>query len=889
MPLAPGSRLGPYEILSPLGAGGMGEVYKARDTRLDRTVALKVLPQARASSPEVRQRFEREAKTISQLSHPHICAIYDVGRDGETDFLVIEYLEGETLAERLAKGPLALEQALRFAIEIADALDRAHRQGIVHRDLKPGNIMLTRSGVKLLDFGLAKVMTPVASPAGGLTALPTQMDLTQEGVLVGTVQYMAPEQFDGKEADARTDIFAFGAVLHEMTTGQRPFKGATQAALISAILRDEPQPISQVQPTSPPALDRVVETCLAKDPEERWQSAHDLVRELKWIAGGGRHPRPSEAPATRGWTARVAGPIGGLAAGVLATGLVLWPLLRPPIGGEANAPTWLSMVLPAEASLSTYGSQRLAFSPDGTRIVYALSSQGTTRLYVRPLDRLDASLVPETEGADSAFFSPDSRWLGYFKETRILKVPVDGGVPQAICDASEVRGASWGPDGTIVFSSGTSGLRRVPATGGTSEVLLPTQAERGESAMYWPVILPDGDTILFTSYTGVAHVSAVSLKTRQRRDLVEGREPQYAPSGHLLFARAGALFAAPFDPGRLELTGPAFSVVDGLMVLSPFSTSNFVLSGQGTLAYAPGTPPRYTLVFVDRHGAVTPVSSEARGWEEPRMSPDGRRVAVAIREGDPDIWILDLVRGSLARLTFETGEDETPLWSPDGLRVTYNASRAGRPVAVFRRSADGTGNEERLFENEAHVHTGSWSPDGRILAYSQYGPSTSGDIEVLVPGEKEPRRPWLQTPFNERAPRFSPDGRFLAYVSNESGRDEVYVQPFPGPGGKWQISIAGGSEPVWSGAGGEIFYRTGNRMMAVHVVTGPTFVAETPRVLFEGSYVPTRRGEPAYDVTPDGQRFLMVRPDERSVPNHINVVLNLPEELKRHASAVRRP
>jgi eukaryotic-like serine/threonine-protein kinase len=888
MPLAPGSRLGPYEILSPLGAGGMGEVYKARDTRLDRTVALKVLPQARAASPEVRQRFEREAKTISQLSHPHICAIFDVGRDGETDYLVIEYLEGETLAERLAKGPLALEQALRFAIEIAGALDRAHRQGIVHRDLKPGNVMLTRSGVKLLDFGLAKVMTSAVAPASGLTALPTQANLTQEGVLVGTVQYMSPEQLDGKEADARTDIFAFGAVLHEMTTGERPFKGATQASLISAILRDEPQPISRVQPTSPPALDRVVATCLAKDPEERWQSAHDLVRELKWIAEGGRHPRPSRPPAPRGFFARVAGPTAGLAAGVIATMLVLRPSLHAPTGVEPDAPTWLSMVLPADASLSTYGGQRLAFSPDGTKIVYALRSQGATQLYLRSLDRLDASVVRDTENADSPFFSPDSRWLGYFKETRILKVPVEGGVPQTICEASEVRGASWGPDGTIVFSSGTSGLRRVPATGGTPEVLLPTQVESGESGLYWPVILPDGDTVLFTSYSGVAQVSAVSLKTRQRRLLVEGREPQYAPSGHLLFARDGALFAAPFDLARLEMTGPAFSVVDGVMVVSPFGIVNYVLSEQGTLAYVPGTPPRYTMAFVDRHGAVTPVAAEARGWEEPRISPDGKRVAVAIREGDPDVWILDLVRGTLARLTFEAGEDETPLWSPDGLKVTYNASRAGRPLAVFRRAADGTGGEERLFENESHLHTGSWSPDGRILAYSQYGPSTAGDIWLLTPGEKEPRRPWLQTSFNERAPRFSPDGRFLAYVSNESGRDEVYVQPFPGPGGKWQISVAGGSEPVWSRAGGEIFYRTGDRMMAVRVVTGTTFVAETPRVLFEGNYVPTRRGEPAYDVMPDGQRFLMVRPDERSVPNHINVVLNLPEELKRHATA-RRP
>jgi eukaryotic-like serine/threonine-protein kinase len=886
MSLTPGAQLGPYEILSALGAGGMGEVYKARDTRLERTVAIKVLPAGRAASPEVRQRFEREAKTISQLSHPHICALYDVGREGEIEYLVIEYLEGETLAQRLEKGPLAQEQVLRYAVEIADALDRAHRQGIVHRDLKPGNVMLTQAGVKLLDFGLAKAIGP--SGTGHLTALPTQANLTQEGTILGTVQYMAPEQLEGKEADARTDIFAFGAVLHEMATGRRAFSGATHASLISSILRDEPPPISQAQPMSPLALDRMVAVCLAKNPDERWQSARDIVRELRWIAGGGQQPplRPAEA---RGHMPRAAFAVAGFAVGALAAGLMLWPLLRRPPAVAVTGPVWLSMDLPAGMPPATYGAQRPVFAPDGSRVVYAGSRGGTTRLYMRSLDTLEVRPVRESEGANSAFFSPDSRWLGFATGSSLVKVPVEGGVPQAICDASEVRGASWGPDGMIVFATGTSGLRRVPAAGGTSEEFLKPDRARGESGFYWPTILPDGEAVLFTSFHGVSHVAVASLKTGQRHDLIEGTDPQYAASGHLVFGRGGSLFAAPFDTRSLTLAGPAISVVEEVMVLSPYSCAQFGLSAGGALVYTPGTLPRHSLVKVDRQGKVEPLPYGQRGWEEPRVSPDGKRLAVSIREGDPDVWILDLVRGTLARLTFEPGEDETPNWTPDGLQVTYNAGRPDSPDAVFRRSADGSGAEERIFETEQHVHTGSWSPDGRTFAYSEYDPANSGDIWVLTIGAKDERRPWLRTPFNERAPRFSPDGRWLLYVSNESGRDDVYVQAFPGPGGKWQISTAGGTEPVWSRDGREIFYRSEDRMMAARVLPGGTFSVETPRVLFEGHFVPTRRGEAAYDVLPDGQQFLMVQPDERSVPTHLNLVLQFSEELKRRAPPTSKP
>ena len=889
MTLSAGTKLGPYEILAPIGAGGMGEVYKARDTRLERTVAVKVLPTHMSASPEVRQRFEREAKTISQLSHPHICALYDVGREGETEYLVMELLEGETLSDRLAKGPLPLESTLNYGVEIADALDKAHRQGIVHRDLKPGNVMITKSGVKLLDFGLAKAMAP-ARRSRSLTSLPTQLGLTQEGTILGTFQYMAPEQLEGKDADGRTDIFAFGAVLYEMATGKKAFSGASQASLISAIMQNDPPAISSVQPMSPPALDRVVKKCLSKDPEDRWQNAADLGSELKWIGESGSQAGvPAPIALRRRVRLGAAGTIAGVLLGALVGGLgVRWWLSREG-AREAPKPAWLSILIPSDSTLASYGAQQLAFSPDGTRLVYAAEYGGTTRLYMRSLDSLEVMPVRDSEGAMSAFFSPDSRWLGFFAGTRLLKVPVEGGVPQRICEAAEVRGASWGSDGTIVFSSGTSGLLRVAASGGPSRVLLAPDTEHGEVTMNWPGILPGGKTVLFTSMAGGAKAVVFSLETGKRTDLTEGSGARYSPTGHLVFARGGSLLAAPFDAKLLQLTGPAVAILDGLMMIPPYNSPLFGLSAVGTLAYAPGSPPRHTLVWVDRQGKVEPVPSELRSYEEPRFSPDGKRLAVTVRGDNPDIWVLDVSRGASARLTFESGEDETPSWTPDGARVTYSADRAGSARAFYSKSSDGSGAEERLLEIPTHPHVSSWSPDGKTLVYTEFDPAFSADIYVLTLGEKVARRSWLRTPFSERAARFSPDGRWLVYVSDESGRDEIYVQPFPGPGGKWQISVSGGTEPIWSHGGQEIFYRVGDRMMVVRVAAGQTFSAERPQLLFEGRFVPTRRGEAAYDVSPDDRRFVMIQRDVQSVATHLNLVLNFSDELKRRVPVGRQP
>jgi Tol biopolymer transport system component len=892
MTLIPGSRLGPYEILSAVGAGGMGEVYRAKDTRLDRTVAVKVLPSHLSENAEFRQRFEREAKTISQLSHPHICTLHDVGNEAGVEYLVMEFLEGETLTDRLAKGPLPLEQILRFGIEIADALDKAHRQGIVHRDLKPGNVMITKSGVKLVDFGLAKLAGPApGSVVSSLSVLPTQaeMGLTAQGTILGTFQYMAPEQLEGRDADGRTDIFALGLLLYEMVTGQKAFSGKSQASLIGAIMHSEPPSISSAKPMSPPALDRVVKTCLAKDPDDRFQTAHDVKLQLQWIGeGGSAVGLPAPIPARRGIRDRFGGAAAGLVLGAVATGLGVWWWLARERAAAPASPVRLSVVLPPDAPLAVYGPHSLAISPDGTRLVYVAEKGGGTQLYMRALGELQAVPVGDTVGASSPFFSPDSRWLGFFAGLKLKKVRVEGGPSQAICDASDVRGATWSRDDTIVFGSGTSGLKRVPAAGGSPKILTTPDARQGEVTHILPEFLPGGDSVVFGNFSAGYQVGLVSLKTGKRRNLLEGNRPRYSPTGHLVFERAGSLLAAPFDIARLEITGPAVSIADGVMSIAPFRLPLVALSGTGVLAYVPGSSPRHSLAWVDRTGKALPLGTEPLVYEEPRLSPDGSRIAVVVRGDNPDVWVSDISRGTMVRLTFEPGEDETAVWTPDGKHVTFSGDRVGRRRALYRKPADGSAGEEQLFSSDIHPHVSSWSPDGGTLLFTEYDPVTAGDIWVFSRVGKPATRPFLKTPFNERAARFSPDGRWLAYVSNESGRDEVYVQAFPGPGGKWQISSGGGTEPVWSRGGRELVFRRAEKMMAAAVTAGQTFSAENPRTLFEGRFVPTRRGEAAYDVAPDGERFLMVQREEQSVPTRIDVVLNWFEDLERRAPAEQK-
>ncbi|MGA7793131.1 MAG: protein kinase [Candidatus Acidiferrales bacterium] len=900
MPILPGRRLGPYEILSAIGAGGMGEVYKARDTRLDRIVAIKVLPTHLADRSELRERFDREAKTIASLNHPHICVLHDIGHQDGIDFLVMEYLEGETLAQRLQKGPLPLEQVLQYAIEIADALDKAHRKGITHRDLKPGNIMLTKSGTKLLDFGLAKLKqetTPVIPDS----QLPTMKSaITGQGTILGTLQYMAPEQVEAKEVDARTDIFAFGAVVYEMATGKRAFEGNTQASLIAKILEVDPPPISTLQPMTPPAFDRVVKTCMAKEPDERWQTASDLCRELKWIAEGGSQIISMTTAAGKG--VRSLGRrslifgLGTLLLGAAISGIAIWNLKptpsKPVTRTVINLPPGDRLVGPDQTSI--------ALSPDGKQLAYAALRGGISQLYLRAMDSLESKPIPGTEGASEPFFSPDGQWLGFFTAQKLKKVSVSGGAAVTLGGAVFAMGGSWSSRGTIVFApTATSPLLQASDAGGAPQPL--THLEKGDAGHGWPEFLPGGKAVLFGAGTTAAssQVAIQSIATGERRNLFGGMKPRYAASGHLIFAQSGTLMAVSFDPQRLEIKGTPVPVVEGVAYSANLASSQYSISDNGSLIYLSGGTQgtQQRLVWVDRKGAEQPLAAPARVYRQPRLSHDGRRVAVTVDEQGSQIWLYDLSRGTLTRLTFEGNRNTDAAWTPDGKRIAFESNKEG-PQNIFWQLADGSGGLERLTTNDYPHYLLSWSSDGQLLSFVELNPATGRDIWVLrmgdpsassgqVPsagsGQVRKVQPFLRTPFDETSPQFSPDGRWLAYISNESGRYEVYVQPYPGPGGKWQISTEGGTEPVWNPNGRELFYRSGNnKMMAVEIATQPGFVAGTPRMLFEGQYAPAPLTFPNYDVSPDGQRFLMLKPVEQaeSALTQINVVLNWFEELK---------
>jgi len=891
MTLSAGTKLGPYEILSPLGAGGMGEVYKARDTRLDRTVAIKVLPSHLSSSSEVRQRFEREAKTISALSHPHICALYDVGNQDGVEYLVMEYLEGETIADRLAKGALALEQTLRYGIEIADALDRAHRQGIVHRDLKPGNVMLTKSGVKLLDFGLAKAIAP--SSALPLTSLPTQASpVTQEGTILGTFQYMAPEQLEGKDADGRTDIFAFGATLYEMATGRKAFSGATQASLISAILRDDPQPISRVQTMSPPALDRVVKTCLAKDPEDRWQSAADIKRELGWVAEGPSVGVPGTA--ATGWRNRER--VAWAVSGILLLALLgsLAALLRIARSQPAAAPVTRFAVLPPGKSTFTApgesASSQPALSPDGRALAFVAYAGGRHLIWIRPLGSLTAQALDGTEYGSYPFWSPDGQSLGFFAHGKLKRIAVSGGPPQTLCDASAGRGAAWSRDGVIVFTpTQAEALYRIPAGGGAVTPATTLDTSRGELSHRWPSFLPDGRRFLYWTRSLKASnigIRVGSLDSKNVTSLLPADGmAAYARQGHLLFVRQGALLAQSFDPRSLNLSGEPLRVAEPLGFGSPPGYATFSVADSGVLAYVLGVSPNRELVWFDRGGKQLGSVGEPGIYISPALSPDEKRVAVGVRDprtASADIWLVDLARGIRSRFTFDPANETTARWSPDGSRVVFSSNREGF-TNFYEKSSSGAGEEKPVFRSDQDKFLTDLSQDGRFLAYHTAGPRTGWDVWVLpLSGDRKPI-PFVQTEFSDAQGQFSPDGKWLAYASDESGIFEVYVRPFPAPGGKWQVSTSGGTQPQWRRDGKELFYLSEEaRLMAVEVKADSTFEASAPKQLFQARF-PTASAPfgRTYTVTSDGQRFLVTRlmEEDRAIP--ITVVLNWAAELKK--------
>jgi eukaryotic-like serine/threonine-protein kinase len=894
MPILLGRRLGPYEILTAIGAGGMGEVYKARDTRLDRIVAIKVLPTHLADRSELRERFDREAKTIASLNHPHICVLHDIGHQDGIDFLVMEYLEGETLAQRLQKGSLPIQQVLQYAIEISDALDKAHRKGITHRDLKPGNIMLTKSGTKLLDFGLAK-LAQEAAPVTPASQLPTMKSaVTAEGTILGTLQYMAPEQVEAKEVDARTDIFAFGAVVYEMATGKKAFEGKSSASVMAKIMEAEPPSMASLQPMTPQALDRVVKRCMAKEPDERWQSAKDLANELKWIAESGSQ---TVIPAATGKGIHALGRrglivnAGALLLVAVITGVAIWNLKPAPTPAPKPVSRFTIALPPGQQLAVPDNGPAVALSPDGNRLAYFARQGGTTQLYLREMNSLEARLIPGAGGAatnlnlSQPFFSQDSQWLGFFAAGKLKKVLVSGGAAVNLSNDSIPEGESWGGQGTIILGNYTGPLLQVSDAGGTPQPL--TRLEKGELTHRWPQLLPGGKAVLFAAGASTAdfanaQVAVQPLGTGERRNLFQGgMYPHYASSGHLVYAQSGTLMAVPFDPQRLAITGAALPVVEGVLQSQANGDAQYSFSGTGSLVYVPGVAQAAQLkfVWVNRNGAEQAVAAPARAYVNPRISPDGRRVAIGITEQDRQVWLYDLSRETLTRFTFQGNNNTAPFWTPDGKRIVFSSNKEGQRNP-FWQLADGSGGLERLATSEFVQIPGSWSPDGQVLAFSEVNTTTGYDIWVLRLSDHK-AQPFLKTSFNENAPQFSPDGRWLAYASDESGRYEVYVQPYPGPGGKWQISTEGGREPLWNRNGREMFYRNGNKMMAVEITTQPSFSAGTPKVLFEGPYQTNPVSTPNYDVSADGQRFLMLKAGEQAeAPAQINVVLNWFEELK---------
>jgi len=883
MTLAAGTRLGPYEIVAPLGAGGMGEVYRAKDTRLDREVAVKVLPEHLSASPELRHRFEREAKAISALTHPHICTLHDVGNQDGIEYLVMELLDGHSLAERLESGALPPDQVIKYGIQIAEALEAAHRAGIVHRDLKPGNVMLTRAGVKLLDFGLAKhrvaaVQTEISQLSSMATELtPSRPALTEQGTIMGTFQYMSPEQLEGKEADARTDIFAFGCVLYEMATGRKAFTGKSRASMIGAILKDQPAPISSIAPMTPPAFDRLVQTCLAKEPEDRFQTAHDVKLQLQWIAEGGSQ---AGAPAvvvsrrkTREKLAWATSAILLVAAALLAVGY----LRRAP---AAATPVRFQLVLPD--ALSVVEAPRI--SPDGKLLAFsARDASGKAQIWLRPLESLDPRPVPGTDGASfRPIWAPDSRHIAFVAEGKLKKVDIAGAPPQTICDATTGADGTWGSDGTILFDGQSSDpIRRVSAAGGVPQTAVKAD---GSTSVGWPSFLPDGRHFLYFQFGGAGQgrVMAASLDPKEKpaKILDSDSLAQYAPPGNLLYVKGGTLVAQAFDASALKLTGEPIPIAEQ-MGASGNGLADFSVSSTGALVYRGGVSNETRLVWVDRAGKELGEVDKAAGYGTTALSPDGTRLAMQIsdsRSDKGDIWIRDLVRGVTSRFTFDPADELAPIWSPDGAHVVYSSDRKGH-IGLYEKDASGTGPETELWSSGDTLIANAWSADGRFILVNRQTAKTSWDIWAYPTDRASKPFPFIEGAFTEVLPTFSPDGRYVTYMSNESGHFEIYVQQFPGPGGKWQVSAAGGLEPQWSADGKTIYFKSlDSKMMAAPVDAGATLTAGVPQPLFDARIQPGNRRN-TYAVTRDGQKFLLLSPLGREKIVPITMVLHWPETL----------
>ncbi len=912
MAITPGARLGPYKILSALGAGGMGEVYRAVDTKLKRDVAVKVLPPALASDPDRLARFQREAEVLASLNHPHIAHIYGLEDADGVQALVMELVDGVTLADRIGHGGLALDEALPIARQIAEALEAAHAQGIIHRDLKPANVKVRPDGtVKVLDFGLAKAMDPAVASSGsdaGLSNSPTLTSpaMTHAGMILGTAAYMSPEQARGKAVDKRSDIWAFGCVLFEMLTGQSAFAGEGVSETMARVIEREPD-WNLLPARTPAPIRRLLRRCLQKDRTRRLDSAAAARFDIEEaMAPSGENDEGVTRPPAA-WRRALPWVLTGASAAALAI-----VLLSGGLRGNVAPPTLpirVHLGLGAEATLATVdrGSASI-LSPNGQVLVFVAQRRtGPASLFLRRLDQLDATPMPGTEGAHSPFFSPDGQWVAFFADARLKKVAVSGGAPVTICDTPDGRGGWWGADGSIVFAPffagmDRGGLLRVSSNGGTPTPV--TTLADGEVAHGWPQVLPGAAALLYAGHTSRMNWDDATLVVQRlpagERKIVQrgGSYGRYLASGHIVYLHDAKIFAVPFDLERLEVTGPPFLALDGVGSNPNGGSAQFAASETGTFVYLDrpvGSAPMggAPIQWMDRAGRRTPLRAMPTNWGNPQFSPDGTRLAIEINDGKQlAVWVYEWAHDRPSQLTLNAAQNQKPVWTPDGRRIVFWSNRDVQQNLYWQR-ADGTGDAQRLTNSQHPQSAASWHPGGKILAFQETRPQTGADLMVVViEGDEltgwKPGTPtsFLSTAAIEREPVFSPDGKWLAYQANDTGRFEIYVRPFPGPGGTWLISTAGGVTPTWSRTRRELLYRSPENqvMVAAYTTTGDSFRAEKPRLWAEG-YIGPQTGQRSFDLHPDGERIAVApelgsfdRPQDRLV-----FILNFFEELRRMA------